>query len=53
MIRRATVVLALLPLVATIPARRARADGAFPDAQTVLLPADRPQQCNVAAPYAT
>ena len=30
---------------------RARADGAFPDAQTVLLPPDRPQQIIVAANF--
>ena len=30
---------------------RARADGAFPDAQTVLLPPDRPQQIVVAANF--
>jgi len=49
--RRAAFVLFALPLLAAAPARRARADGAFPDAQTVLLPADRPQQIIVAANF--
>ncbi len=49
--RRAAFVVFALPLLAAAPARRARADGAFPDAQTVLLPADRPQQIIVAANF--
>ena len=49
--RRAAFVVFAFPLLAAAPARRARADGAFPDAQTVLLPADRPQQIIVAANF--
>ncbi len=40
-----------LPVIVAAAAGDARADGAFPDAQTVLLPADRPAQIIVAANF--
>jgi len=54
MIRRALIV-ASLPMIVAVAvvagARPAHADGAFPDAQTVLLPVDRPQQIILAANF--
>src|SRR5262245_662866 len=49
---RRRVVLATLSLALTVAAGgRARADGAFPDAQTVLLPIDRPHQIIVSTNF--
>ena len=50
---RRTLAIAVLvvPVLSAAAVRQARADGAFPDAQTVLLPADRPQQIVVASNF--
>jgi hypothetical protein len=43
-VRRALAVVAVVAHVALLAPAAARADGAFPDAMRLLLPADRPQQ---------
>jgi MYXO-CTERM domain-containing protein len=45
------VIAVVAALIATLPAGAARADGAFPDAQGVLLPADRPNEIMLATTF--